>query len=81
MRARGFDMDQALESGQYVALDAESVLADLMVNGRPIAALFDEFVFQLLKREELAERIPTQIALLLKLFDVLLQLSVRGRHS
>jgi hypothetical protein len=53
LRARGFDMDHALESGQYVALDAESVLADLMVNGRPDAALFDEFVGALIARVEL----------------------------
>ena len=40
LRAKGFDVDNAVDSGQAVFLDARATLASFMVDGRPDAARF-----------------------------------------
>jgi hypothetical protein len=44
LRSCGFDLDDALTIRQYVALDAETVLMDLLVDGVPDRGKFDEIV-------------------------------------
>jgi hypothetical protein len=53
LRARGFDMDDAGETRQYIALDAETVLADVMVDGNPDPGKFDEFFGPVIASAEL----------------------------
>ena len=50
LRSRGFDIDDAMTTGQYVALDAKTVLTDLMVDGVPDRGKFDEVVEPVIAR-------------------------------
>ena len=75
LRARGFDMDDALESRQYVALDAETVLADLMVDGRPDARKFNDAVGPVIASAEL--RYPRVLAF----GEMVALLSQDGKHD
>ncbi|NML62879.1 hypothetical protein HHL21_17705 [Massilia sp. RP-1-19] len=46
----GFDVDAAVERGQYIALDAAQTLARFMVDGWPDEAMFNAVVDELLGR-------------------------------
>ena len=54
LRARlvrdGFDIDAAMHSDQYIALDARETLDQFMVNGWPDEALFEKLITGLLAR-------------------------------
>ena len=75
LRARGFDMDHATETGQYIALDAETVLASLMVDGRPDSAKFDQVIGPIIARAEL--RYPRVLAF----GEMVALLSQDGKHD
>jgi hypothetical protein len=53
LRARGFDLDHAIETGQYIALDAATLLPRLMVGNTPDPARFEEIVEPVLAKAEL----------------------------
>jgi len=53
LRARGFEMDEAVQTGQYVSLDADTVLATLMVGDHPDAKRFDDIVAPVIAAAEL----------------------------
>jgi hypothetical protein len=53
LRARGFEMDEAVRTGQYIALDAATVLEALMAGDEPDPARFDEIVEPVIAAAEL----------------------------
>jgi hypothetical protein len=75
LRARGFEMDEAIRDGQYVSLDAESVLSALMVGGQPDSKLFDEIIEPVIAAAEL--RHPHVLAF----GEMVALLSADGNHS
>ena len=50
LRSRGFDVDDAMTTGQYVPLDAETVLTNLTVDGVPDRGKFDAVVEPVIAR-------------------------------
>ncbi|MGH9570576.1 MAG: PAS domain S-box protein, partial [Candidatus Angelobacter sp.] len=50
LQAYGMDTTLAMQQGRYISLDAEETLARLMVNGRPDADLFHEWIGGVVKR-------------------------------
>ena len=60
LRARGFDLDDAAAAGQYIALDAQTILTDLIVDGSIDPDRFDETIGPVLGRAEL--RYPSVVA-------------------
>lgn len=53
LRARGFNLDEAREAGQYIALDAPAILARLLVDGRPNLERFEETIGPIVAGAEL----------------------------
>lgn len=63
LKARGFDLSKAVESGRYVQLDAAQTLSQFMVDGWPDAARFAEVIGRVMSRAKLvAEGDPPHIA-------------------
>jgi hypothetical protein len=75
LRARGFDMDDAVQARQYVALDAETVLASLMVDGSLDPEKFDEIIGPVVASAEL--RHPRVLAF----GEMVALLSQAGNHA
>ena len=75
LRARGFDMDYAIETGQYVPLDAATILASLMVGNTPDPGRFDEIVGPVIAKAEL--RYPRVLAF----GEMVALLSEGGQHN
>jgi len=53
LKADGFDLDDAIRQGQYVPLDAPSLLAQLMVNGVLDLGRIEEIVWPVIARAKL----------------------------
>jgi signal transduction histidine kinase len=53
LRSRGLDVGVAVEQGRYIALDAETTLANLMVNGLPYPARLSAIMDSLMGRAKL----------------------------
>jgi len=53
LRANGFDMDASIERGQYVAMDAHSLLAQLRVDGELDLKKVDEVVWPVIAEAKL----------------------------
>jgi PAS domain S-box-containing protein len=54
LRARGLDVDVAVEQGRYVQLDAAETLAKFMRKGKPDAARFRELMAEIIERARAA---------------------------
>lgn len=50
LKQRGINVASALRTDQYLALDAETILSEFMINGWPDELLFNELVTKLLTR-------------------------------
>ena len=50
LKQRGINVASALRTEQYLALDAETILSEFMINGWPDELLFNELVTKLLAR-------------------------------
>lgn len=50
LKQRGINVASALRTNQYLALDAETILSEFMINGWPDEILFNELVKKLLTR-------------------------------
>jgi hypothetical protein len=75
LQARGFDVDEAMHSGHFVALDARETLDGLLVDGRVDRRKFNASIAPLIAQAEL--RHPRVLAF----GEMVALLSAEGKHE
>jgi hypothetical protein len=75
LRARGFDLDRAAETGQYIALDAQATLQEFYVDGAIDRRRFGETVGRIIERADL--HYPRIVAF----GEMVALLSLDGKHE